>query len=177
MNFWRPRSTSDFGAIAPGELFLFKSKYPENRIVGGAFLVRHTTLPLDLAWSTFGEANGVASLTDFRTKIRSIRGDSEKNPTIGCTVLTQPFYLGDQALLPPPTDWSSNIVMGKSYDATVGEGLRLYDLAKLEIFAQLAKSHAELEFDKFLVHQAQSFESDFDRIAQRLPKRRLPKSE
>ena len=136
MNFWRPRSTSDFGAIAPGELFLFKSKYPENRIVGGAFLVRHTTLPLDLAWSTFGEANGVASLVDFRTKIRSIRGDSEKNPTIGCTVLTQPFYLGDQALLPPPTDWSSNIVMGKSYDATVGEGLRLYDQAKLEIFTQ-----------------------------------------
>jgi len=136
MNFWRPRSTSDFGAIAPGELFLFKSKYPENRIVGGAFLVRHTTLPLDLAWSTFGEANGVSSLVDFRTKIRSIRGDLEKNPTIGCTVLTQPFYLDDQALLPPPTDWSSNIVMGKSYDATVGEGLRLYDLAKLEIFAQ-----------------------------------------
>jgi len=39
-----------------------------------------------------------------------------------------------------------------------------------KVSAQLAKSHAELEFDKFRVHQAQSFESDFDRIAQRLPK-------
>ena len=60
MNFWRPRSTSDFGAIKPGEVFLFKTRFPENKIVGGALLVRHTTLPLDLAWSTFSEANGVS---------------------------------------------------------------------------------------------------------------------
>ena len=46
-----------------------------------------------------------------------------------------------------------------------------------KVSAQLAKSHAELEFDKFRVQQAQNFESDFDRIAQRLSKRRLPKSE
>lgn len=129
MNFWRPRSTSDFGAIQPGELFLFKTRYPENKIVGGAFLVRHTTLPLDLAWSTFGEANGVLSLADFRTKISSIRGDFEKNPTIGCTILTQPFYLEDHDFFAPPLEWASNIVTGKSYDATAGEGLRLFQQA------------------------------------------------
>lgn len=136
MNFWRPRSTSDFGAIQPGELFLFKTRYPENKIVGGAFLVRHTTLPLDLAWSTFGEANGVLSLADFRTKISSIRGDLEKNPTIGCTILTQPFYLEDHAFFAPPLEWASNIVTGKSYDATVGEGLRLFEQAKSAILFQ-----------------------------------------
>ena len=69
MNFWRPRSTSDFGAIQPGEFFLFKTHFPENSIVGGAFFLRHTTLPLDLAWSTFGEANGVASLTEFQKRL------------------------------------------------------------------------------------------------------------
>jgi putative restriction endonuclease len=133
MNFWRPKSTAGFSAIVPGELFLFKTRYPENRIVGGAFFVRHTTLPLDLAWSTFGDANGVDSLEDFRDKISSIRGDNDHNPTIGCTMLTQPFYLNDNAFLMPPNDWAPNIVMGKSYDATIGEGLRLYQRILLEI--------------------------------------------
>lgn len=138
MNFWRPRSTSDFGAIRPGELFLFKTRYPENKIVGGAFLVRHTTLPLDLAWSTFGEANGVLSLADFRSKISSIRGDLERNPIIGCTILTQPFYLEDNTFFNPPLEWASNIVTGKSYDATTGEGLRLFEQAKSAILSQSA---------------------------------------
>lgn len=130
MNFWRPRNTSNFGAIQPGELFLFKSRYPNNRIMGGAFFVRHTTLPLDLAWMTFGEANGVASLSDLRVKIQSIRQDYERNPTIGCTVLTQPFYMKDSDCFNPPNDWSSNIVVGKTYEATVGEGRRLYEQAR-----------------------------------------------
>lgn len=135
MNFWRPRSTSDFGAISPGELFLFKTRYPENKIVGGAFFVRHSILPLDMAWSAFGEANGVSNLPDFRTKISSIRKDGERNPLIGCTVLTQPFYLHDDAFISPPSDFSSNIVTGKSYDAGVGEGLRLYEQARSAIIA------------------------------------------
>lgn len=49
MNFWRPRATTQFKILEPNELFLFKSKYPENKNVGGAFFVRHTTLPLELA--------------------------------------------------------------------------------------------------------------------------------
>jgi len=100
MNFWRPHGGNNFGAINPGELFLFKSRYPENRIVGGAYFVRHTTLPLDLAWEVFKEANGVESLDAFRRKISSIRGDNERNPIIGCTVLTQLFYLRDGEYLP-----------------------------------------------------------------------------
>jgi putative restriction endonuclease len=135
MNFWRPRNTNDFMVLQPGELFLFKTRYPENRIVGGAFFVRHTTLPLDLAWSAFEESNGVASLGDFRSKISSIRGDFERNPIIGCTVLTQPFYLDDVAFFDPPNDWATNIVTGKSYDATTGEGLRLYEQAKSAILS------------------------------------------
>jgi putative restriction endonuclease len=143
MNFWRPRSTNDFGAIQPGELFLFKTRFPENKIVGGAFLVRHTTLPLDLAWSTFAEANGVSSLADFRAKISSIRGDLEKNPTIGCTILTQPFYLEEHSFFDPPSDWASNIVTGKSYDATTGEGLRLFEQAKSAMVSPSATVFAD----------------------------------
>jgi len=65
MNFWRPRATTQFKILEASELFLFKSKYPENKIVGGAFFVRHSALPLDLAWKAFGEANGMPSLTLF----------------------------------------------------------------------------------------------------------------
>lgn len=131
MNFWRPRATTTFGAIEPGALFLFKSKYPENKIVGGAFFVRHSTLPLDLAWTAFGEANGVATLDQFRRKILSLRRDQERNPTIGCIVLTQPFYLQPSNYIEVPIDWSGNIVSGKSYDIREGEGKRLYEQAQL----------------------------------------------
>jgi putative restriction endonuclease len=131
MNFWRPHGANNFGAISPGELFLFKSRYPENRIVGGAYFVRHTTLPLDLAWEVFKEANGAESLDAFRRKISSIRGDNERNPIIGCTVLTQPFYLNEAEYLPAPADWGRSIVMGKSYDASHGEGAKLWENARL----------------------------------------------
>ena len=133
MNFWRPRSTTNFGAINPGELFLFKTHYPENRIVGGAYFVRHTTLPLDLAWEVFKEANGVESLDALRRKMSSIRGDNERNPTIGCTVLTQPFYFKDEEFLSAPSDWGRSIVMGKSYDVQSGEGARLWEDVRLAL--------------------------------------------
>jgi putative restriction endonuclease len=134
MNFWRPSNTNDFRAIAPGELFLFKTKRREgDKIVGGAFFVRHTTLPLDLAWEVFKEANGTNSLATLRAKIRSIRHDQAMNPTIGCTVLTQPFYLADADFIAPPNDWPASTMTGKRYDCEMGEGMRLYEEAKLAI--------------------------------------------
>jgi putative restriction endonuclease len=130
MNFWRPRNTTEFGAIKPGELFLFKLKFPANKIVGGAYFVRHTNLPLDIAWEVFGEANGFISFEAFRQKITSLRGDKERNPKIGCTVLTDPFYLSDANFWPAPSDWKTNIVTGKTYDISYGEGARLFEQAK-----------------------------------------------
>ncbi len=146
MNFWRPRNTNEFGAIDRGELFLFKSRYPENRIVGGAFLLRHTTMRLEMAWDFFGEANGVESLDAFRKKISSIRRDQERNPEIGCTLLTQPFYLTEEDYFRGPSDWAKNIVVGKRYDARVGEGARMYEQAKMAMAGKLLPedSHARL---------------------------------
>lgn len=131
MNFWRPRAISQFKVLAPNELFLFKSKYPENKIIGGAFFVKHTTLPLELAWKAFGEANGMPSLASFRAKIQKLRRDNEWNPVIGCTILTQPFFLDKNSRIEAPSDWSSNIVTGKSYGLEPGsEGLRLFESAQ-----------------------------------------------
>jgi hypothetical protein len=39
MNFWRARATTKFKILEQNELFLFKSKYLKNMIVGGAFLL------------------------------------------------------------------------------------------------------------------------------------------
>jgi putative restriction endonuclease len=133
MNFWHPRATTGFNVIKPGEWFLFKLKYPENKIVGGAYLVRHTVLPLDLAWDVFGEANGCISFEAFKQRIALMRGDSERNPQIGCTVLTDPFYLSDTESWPAPTDWKLSIQTGKSYDVAYGEGTRLFEQAKQAI--------------------------------------------
>lgn len=131
MNFWRPRSTGHFKVLEPGELFLFKSKYPDNRIVGGAFFVRHTVLTVDLAWKAFGRANGTDSLGSLRQMIQRHRRDKDSNPMIGCTILTQPFYLDDKDSLDPPNDWSANIVSGKSYEILPdSEGLRLFEQAQ-----------------------------------------------
>jgi putative restriction endonuclease len=142
MNFWRPRATSQFKALEPGELFLFKSKYPYHRIIGGAFFVRHTTLSLDLAWKAFGTANGTDSLEKLRRMIQGHRKDNDSNPTIGCTILTQPFYLDDNATIDPPSDWSGNIVSGKSYViSSDSEGLRLFEQAQ----AVFAKGYQDLK--------------------------------
>ena len=131
MNFWRPRSKGHFKVLEPGELFLFKSKYPDNRIVGGAFFVRHTVLSLDLAWKAFGQANGTDSLGSLRLMIQRHRRDKDPNPIVGCTILTQPFYLDDDNTFDPPSDWSANIVSGKSYDILPNsEGLRLFEQAQ-----------------------------------------------
>ena len=131
MNFWRPRATTQFKILEPNELFLFKSKFPENKIIGGAFFVRHTTLSLDLAWRAFGDANGMPDLQRFRSKIQGLRRDQEYNPVIGCILLAQPFYLDASQFIDPPSDWSANIVTGKSYEIKPGsEGLRLFEQAQ-----------------------------------------------
>jgi putative restriction endonuclease len=55
---------------------------------------------------------------------------------IGCTILTQPFYLDDGATIDPPSDWSGNIVSGKSCEISSGsEGLRLFEQAQA-VFAE-----------------------------------------
>ena len=136
MNFWRPSNLNNFSAIDPGELFLFKTRFPDNRIVGGAYFVRHSTLPLNLAWEVFKDANGVDSLIALQEKISSIRRDQERNPVIGCTVLTQPFYFSDENALPAPTDWPRSAVTGKSYDIRVGEGARLFEAVQIALARQ-----------------------------------------
>ena len=60
VNFWQPSARRPFGAINPGDLFLFKLRYPEHKIVGGGMLAWSGTFPYPYVWELFGEKNGAA---------------------------------------------------------------------------------------------------------------------
>lgn len=127
VNFWQPGGGRRFRAIGPGGLFLFKLHSPDNFIVGGGFFVRHTALPVRLAWEAFGEKNGVASMPAFRDRIfRYRRNVDSPNPVIGCNILVQPFFFPDREWIPAPRDWAPNIVTGKTYDSHEGVGAELF---------------------------------------------------
>ena len=118
-NFWMP-SGRGFGALTPGEEFLFKLKAPHNHIGGGGTFVRSEQLPLRMAWEVFGMANGCASVDEFTRKIlgyRSRTGTSaDVNPLITCVVLEGTVFFAQRDWIPVPADWASNIVTGKTHD-------------------------------------------------------------
>jgi len=126
VNFWRPKSTAQFRAIAPGGLFLFKLRGPLNFIAGGGFFLRHSVLPLSLAWEAFGNKNGADDIVAFRENIWSIRRDRLPDPQIGCTILVEPFFWDREHWINVPEDWSRNLVQGKGYSTDEPIGARLW---------------------------------------------------
>ncbi len=50
INFWQPRFTRNFRALAEGQPFFFKLHSPNNFIVGGAYYAGFVALPTSLAW-------------------------------------------------------------------------------------------------------------------------------
>lgn len=131
VNFWAP-SGANFRALEPGEVFLFKLHAPRNYIVGGGVFAHAMPLPCSLAWEAFGEANGAASLAEMRTRITRYRkadpNDRSDFP-IGCRVLTQTFFKGEQEWLPVPESFSRNVVTFKTYSTDSDDGQRLWDWA------------------------------------------------
>lgn len=153
VNFWQPGGTATFRALSPGELFLFKLHAPLNFIAGGGFFVKHSLVPLSLAWEAFGEKNGTEDLNAFREKVLRYRGRNarlELDPTIGCIILSQPFFLDRAEWIPAPEDWHPNIVQGKTYgtDDRIGAALwsdiqaRLRRQVKLEDYQAVAEENA-----------------------------------
>jgi len=127
VNFWRPRSQTDFKALKPGDIFLFKLHSPLDFIAGGGIFVRHSFLPLSLAWQAFGEKNGVADYDTFEQRILEHRKPDELVRQLGCTILVEPFFWPREKWIPIPSDWSKNIVSGKTYDVRTGTGAELWE--------------------------------------------------
>ena len=130
VNFWQPGGRTNFQALRPGELFLFKLHAPRNFIVGGGVFARADILPTSLAWEAFGMSNGAPSLAEMRRRIAFYRGvpdDRRQDYAIGCRVLTQPFFLPEDQWIPVPASWSPRIQQGRTYDAEEGDGKLLWE--------------------------------------------------
>jgi putative restriction endonuclease len=130
VNFWRPSPEVGFRALLPGEPLLFKLHAPENFIVGGGFFTKFIQLPVNLAWDSFREANGVSSLEEMRERIAYYRRSPiapGENPKIGCIMLAEPFFWPREAWIASPSDFKLNTVQGKGYETETGTGRALWD--------------------------------------------------
>lgn len=127
VNFWRPGGTA-FRALRPGELFLFKLKSPHYAIVGGGFFVKYSLCPIGMAWEAFEEKNGTRDFREFSARLLKYR---ERNriettyPSVGCIILTAPFFFDRKDWILPPENWPTSAVVGKGLDASGAEGRRL----------------------------------------------------
>ncbi len=130
VNFWQPGGRTNFKALQPGELFLFKLHAPRNFIVGGGVFARSDILPVSLAWDAFGIANGAPTLVEMRKRIAFYRNqadDSRQDYMIGCRILTQPFFFPEDQWIPIPASWSPHIQQGRTYDTSEDDGRRLWE--------------------------------------------------
>jgi putative restriction endonuclease len=143
VNFWSPSPNVGFRALNIGELFLFKLKAPYRAVVGGGFFTKFERLPLSVAWETFGEANGAATLAQLFNRMF---GPNPKvrltdDPLIGCTILTEPFFFNESDWIPKPADFHSNLQRGRLYRLWEHSGKQLW----LEVSTRL--SHARIKSD------------------------------
>lgn len=117
VNFWQPRGKVTFTGLEPGSPFLFKLKRPFNHIAGGGYFVKSTSLPLSIAWETFGQKNGAQSRQIFESMIRKFVTDTNiRDPEIGCIVLSSPFFWKRDQWIPEPVGFAGSIVRGRYYE-------------------------------------------------------------
>lgn len=116
VNFWLPNPDTGFAALKPGEPFMFKTHYPDNRIVGGGFFEHFARLRISEAWDFMGEGNGCPDLaTMVHLVSRYRRGTSDPDPYIGCVFLNEVTFFDDANCQPGPSSMAKNIVRGKGY--------------------------------------------------------------
>jgi putative restriction endonuclease len=117
VNFWLPSPDIGFRALRYGEPFLFKTHYPDNRIVGGGFFEHFTVLRASEAWEFMGEGNGCPSLDSMVERVRKYRrAGVEKDPQVGCVILNDVYFFDAAASPPAPASMARNIVRGKIYE-------------------------------------------------------------
>ncbi|MFE1169116.1 HNH endonuclease [Nocardiopsis sp. NPDC058789] len=149
INFWRPSSNQVFRRIGLGDLFLFKTRYPHNRVVGGAVFSGFTRTPLSRAWAAFGEGNGRSSLEELREALNRYRlkeGNPAirvgEDPLISCVMLRDPVFFDGDTFAPPP-DFASNLVQGKGYDDVTDSAHSAYFTPIAE---RILSTHEEVHF-------------------------------
>jgi putative restriction endonuclease len=128
VNFWQPGGKA-FHAIQTGELLAFRLKSPRNKIGGFGVLSSSSVLPLQIAWETFGESNGLPNYQALRSAIATYKSDEIVGPAtnIGCRVLVEPVFFPPHLWMNLPPSWSQNIMGGKRFSTDTVEGLDLWN--------------------------------------------------
>lgn len=132
VNFWQPSGGRAF-RLPEWSVFFFKLKAPHNAVCGLGLFARHAVVPAWLAWESFGEANGASGFEEMRRRIeryRTARDTTDGRYPIGCLMIASPRFFPPDEWVAQPADWSPNIVSGKGYDLTTGEGRRLLDACR-----------------------------------------------
>ncbi|HEX7706714.1 MAG TPA: HNH endonuclease [Thermoanaerobaculia bacterium] len=110
----------------------FRLKSPRNAIGGFGYFAHYSSLPVSMAWEVYGRANGASSFSEMRERLLRIRNrfDMETDPRqdfwIGCILVNQPLFFAEEDWVRIPEDWAGNIVQGKTYDLSAGEGQRVW---------------------------------------------------
>ena len=133
VNFWRPSDTRTPQQLQPGMPVIFKlRKRHGGWIVGWGLFAKHDVLPAWLAWDAFEKKNGASTFAEMRQRIERLRHDGANvakaggDYSIGCLMLAQPEFLARENWVKPPDDWPENVVQGKAYDLSEGEGARVW---------------------------------------------------
>ena len=129
-----------FRALQPGELLVFRLKSPRNKIGGFGVFSNHSLLPVQIAWDSFGRANGVSSFEALRSAIAGYRTGNPVGPmtNIGCTILVEPVFFPSDLWFDVPQSWSRSIQRGKVYSTDDSEGLKLWN--QLHDAAQMSRA-------------------------------------
>lgn len=130
VNFWKPSAQTEFRAVPPLSPFFFKLKSPHYKIAGFGYFVRHSTLPVWLAWDSFREANGAPGLSDLCQLIRRYTNDHtiREDRLIGCSLIAESLFFEESEWIDAPADWHPSIQKGKTYDLeSDGEGRRIWN--------------------------------------------------
>lgn len=146
VNFWQPSDRAPFSQLPPGTPFLFKLKRPNNHVAGGGFFSHYTSLPLSQAWEFFGQENGAESFRQFSRLITSITHETANSDRrIGCTVVSNVFYLPRDRWIPVEGLFPRPIMVGKQYESSDGAGAALW--ASIDAVARLQPSEREVQED------------------------------
>lgn len=142
VNFWRPGKQA-FRSLQRGAPFFFKLKAPRNAIAGFGLFSNYQRMPVWQAWEVFGEANGVGSEAALRTRLGAIAKRNEialgADHHVGCITVTQAVFFKPDEWVRLPSDYAPNIVSGKRYDLSSGEGKRIWE----QCLAHYAAEHGD----------------------------------
>jgi putative restriction endonuclease len=99
-------------------------------IGGFGLFARFARLPMWRVCEVFGESNGVHDERALRDRLARLSGNpwvrTDNDRMIGCVSITEPIFFPPDEWVPVPRDWHRNIVSGRAYDLTRGEGATLW---------------------------------------------------